>query len=214
MKENLLAAVLIAAMVSCSTPKYARYFHNYPASVRSAKANGLEKKESHRAIGATPVNSVPSVHEGPSLATSSTSNRIPENGENLLAYKSSRIPQQQSARLKQGGVKAVTTLKEMKIIAPESEKKGTKGKNGLATAGFILVTMPLLLLLVTLAFPGAGLYAVGFGALCLIVGIVFSAIGLGSEKKGMARAGLILGIIEIVGLIILIIAVARALSGI
>jgi hypothetical protein len=74
--------------------------------------------------------------------------------------------------------------------------------------------MPLLLLFVTLAFPGAGLFALGFGALCLIVGIVFSAIGLRSEKRGWARAGLILGIIEIIGLIILVIEIARALSGI
>jgi len=214
MKENLLAAVFIVAMVSCSTPKYVPYFHRYPGSIRSAKANGLEKKESHGAIGATPVNSLPSIHEGPSLAKNSTSNRITENGENLLPYKSSRIPQQESAKLKHGRLKSVPMLKVMKIIAPISETKGTKGKNGLATAGLILAIMPLLLLFVTVAFPGAGLYTIGFGALCLIVGIVFSAIGLRSEKKGMARAGLILGIIEIVALTILMIAIASALSGI
>ncbi len=67
---------------------------------------------------------------------------------------------------------------------------------GFGIAGFVLSLLGLLLF-----------WAYGFGQIMSILGIVFSAIQLRNHKTGLAIAGLIMGILGIVILIILIILV-------
>jgi hypothetical protein len=77
--------------------------------------------------------------------------------------------------------------------SPQSPLKKMEGGNGMAIAGFILAIL--------------GWFIAGI-ILCTL-GVIFSAIGLKSDRKGLAIAGLIIGIL---GVVFSIIAISAAIN--
>jgi hypothetical protein len=166
-----LLPVIIAG---CAAPKYTYYFDRVKALTPSQVA--LESQSSY----AKPRLMV-SVDSGPvyfSRTGEFETTPVENIEEKTLTKREIRNERKKIRR------EAITLIKELRSAKNDDSIRSVKAdasKNGFAIAGFVSSLVGLLLL-----WP-----------LC-ILGIIFSAIGMKSERKGLATAGLIIGIVGVV----------------
>ncbi len=187
MKEILLVAVLYMAIASCSPPKYTYYFDRYYTKVpKSYKDKDAVSKSASITYEPNTANSSIPIHDQSLLASASIEVQVTSNKTTIEVEKDPK-----TSLLEMRKTDRRTLLKSVR----ESKKKiepselGNKSKNWAATTGFILS------LVYFLCIPA----------------IIFSAIGLKSEKKKLAIAGLIIGFVWIA--LILIFYLMFALGG-
>jgi len=205
---NYLLPVLVAGaiLVACSTPRYTYYFSRYSAnSAAAAKLKDVTDATSDTTIVTVeaPFNSSSCPVTNETLITS-TSNEPLLLGNNLAkpVIKSTDITSLTMTKSgSKGMLKKLRPLKKIKVTAPDGIKEGDQKKNGFAIVGTIFSIFSVGLAALIFLDLGVSLLAVPLA----IVGIIFSSIGLKSEKRGLARAGLIIGIL---GQILLIVGLA------
>lgn len=170
--------LLALLVISCSTPKYTYYF-NEPTAGATGPVLPLKGEALTASNNQAPI---PPYSEHP------------ENAQELktLVAKTDVEPVLRKANRKQARQELRSVLREFKksVKEPvsdnqEAHNRAARSNNGFAIAGFVLSILSWFVL-----WPLA------------ILGIVFSAIGLNSEKKGLAIAGLIIGIVGILLLLI------------
>jgi PBP1b-binding outer membrane lipoprotein LpoB len=186
MKKITSILVGIVLFGSCA-PKYTASFQNYhrtsPQSFSSINNNNgslsnqnthesnLESKENPillASLNNTPVNIIGK----PALVVIDSNSITKSNNDSQLDKQASK------KEFKSNKLSIKAAIKEYKSQSKTSE--GEKKKDGFAIAGFISSVVGLFVL-----WP-----------LC-IVGVILSAIGMKSEKRGLAIAGLIIGIIGV-----------------
>jgi len=183
--KNFAFAVLLFFIYSCS-PKYTASFqdntHSYNSkqSMASTNTNDMPAEE---------ANAMFPEHE----IIASTESRPAEFNQELSIF---------SVADEKHSIPAITEINRQKksyiktvMKQPmESPKEGNPKKNGHAIAGFVSGILSLIPL---------------YGMLAVIPAIIFSVIGLKSEKRKFAKAGLIMGSLGIVLAILGIIALSN-----
>lgn len=207
MKNILWTAASFAVLVSCSTSKYTYLFHDHlienPRSYWAREVN-LESAPSKDISVTTALSSPASIQEE-ALMASTSKEFVPPHQKALLTNKNPKAHMPELFKTKKELIKAVKEFNTLKKTSTEPKKRD-KNKNGFAIAGFILAFFPLLAVGVG-SFPLNVVLFVGGFISC----IISSIIGLRSEKRGLAIAGLILGVITTA---LVIIGIAVALSSI
>lgn len=184
MKKILLFLMIIAMFAACSTPKYTYYFDRYSVKNTAVLAKDKTGSRSEDIVSEKNPASIPEV-----ITPSAT---ISAQDQTLMASSSKRILGQSSNTISTSKVSNSTLAKitkkekknlmksikeyKTKMASPDAIKEGDKRKNGFAIAGFVSS-------LVGVFIPPV-----------LVLGIVMSAIGLKSEKRKMAIAGLVISI--------------------
>ena len=168
MKPIILSAIFFA-IVSCSTPKYSYYFDHYSITGASSSRQDTalaEKDKSKILVEDTPWGITADQQEA-AVASTSESAVVYHNAH--AAVKSPTPPAKETTNKKRAGVgKIIKELRSIKKSSTDPVKEGDPKKNAFAIIGFILGFTPLFLL-----------------------GIIFCIIGLKSQHRGLAKAGLI-----------------------
>lgn len=170
--KNRIIIVLPFVIYSCS-PKYTASFQDKDHSYNDKQL--IVSNE----INETPKesNSISTVREFIATTESSPSEFNREKKDfSIEIRKHTMLPNTRINERKKSGIKMVI---KAQVQAP---KEGNPKKNGSAIAGFVLGILSLIPL---------------FGMLAVIPAIVFSIIGLNSEKRKLAIAGLIMGSVGI-----------------
>jgi hypothetical protein len=189
--------ILALCLVACATPKkspyYFSYVKNYPAQETLPQKVEFLSVAPEALTASRGTEKLSAVDVGNQREAPMTSVAPEENTKaNSVSTKANRKALKRELRA------LVTELREKQAVTYQKNATGSKTsydhkKNGFAIAGFVLSILGWLVL-----WP------------LVIVGVIFSIIGLNSEKKGLAMAGLIIGV---VGLVIILVA-ANSLSGV
>ena len=180
MPARILTLALVICLMACATPKYSYYFDyvKYPP-----KKDKPEREENTLKLDETALVASHSPAVNAVVEPAVQSQRV-EAGKTALIEKNSKpVYAKPSKKLKQELKSIIKDIKGKEAAEPaiSSKPKQDSKKNGFAIAGFVCSLVSWFVL-----WPLA------------IVGIIFSAIGLKSERKGLAIAGLVLGIVGIV----------------
>lgn len=188
---RLSCALLALCLCACSSPKYSYYFDyvkdghqlsrvpsdhvSVPAPLNEERVIVLDPNAVSADVRTVPIEIA--VAEPVSI-TSVTP--VPVSGD---------VDNYRPASRKEARKELKSMLRDLReqskdqqaMVAEDIEKTTDSSKNGFAIAGFVLSLVSLFVLW-PLAIPG----------------VIFSAIGMKSDRKGLATAGLILGIIALV----------------
>lgn len=187
-----MVAIVLAA---CSTSKYTYYFDRYSVKNTAVLAKDKTGSRSEDIVSEKNPASISEVitpsatisAQDQTLMASSSKRFL---GQSSNAISTSKVSNSTLAKItKKEKKNLIKSIKEYKtkMASPDAIKDGDKSKNGFAIAGFVSSLV--------------GLFLAPF-VFCT-VGIVMSAIGLKSEKRKMAIAGLTIGIVGIALILIL-----------
>jgi hypothetical protein len=193
LKKILLLFVLSLVIFSCSSPKYTYYFDRVkaPAPVASSDETPLAPVNPETLVASTETASYEVTIPAPAMvmeapATISKRDLLKSKVEALKALRHAHRESKALSKKDPTAAKALQT------------GKATKGKaEGLAIAGFVI------------GIVGWFIPNLGLAAALLVLGVIFSALGLKGERRGLAIAGLV---ISIVGLVIVLILGGSATS--
>ena len=167
MKIIILSAILFVS-VSCSTPKYSYYFDHYSVTGAGSSRQDTtlaERNKNKILVEDAPWNITTAQQEA--AVASSESAIVYHNAH--AAVKNPTLPAKEKTNKKRVGIGSIVKeLRSIKKSSTDPVKEGDPKKNAFAIIGFILGFTPLFLL-----------------------GIVFCIIGLKSQHRGLAKAGLI-----------------------
>lgn len=186
MKEILLVAVLNMAIASCSPPKYTYYFDRYSAKIptsytakpTSYTAKDAVSKSASITYEPNTANSSIPIHDQSLLANASNEVHVTSNKKTIEVEKDPKTSILEIRKTDRR--KLLKSVREFKAKIELSEP-GNKSKNWASTTGFILS------LVYFLCIPA----------------IIFSAIGLKSEKRKLAIAGMVIGLAVLVALLVM-----------
>ena len=199
--------IIVVFLISCGVPKYTYQFnhHTVPTdskyttaiagtSISNPLAEGAQHEVAHQAV---------STREETSLQRSSHTSlyaSISNNAEPILFTPEVVTVREDNAVNVNQQVERKSMKRKLKSLsAPAEGKDPEKKRSFLAVAGFVtsLAALSIVALAVLFGFNGA------ISIPLILIGIVLSAIGLKSKnKRGWAIAGLTLGLVFIVTLII------------
>lgn len=191
---RFMMTLLAVGILGCSTPKNYYYFdyvrhssptpnhlHNESSDVVEATPFHIDPQELTASAEAAPVlNPVTKTHaitKETTKETTSVSKPLIETDGSRLATPATKRELRKELRQT---IKAINKHEAAKDIK-KTERKKNASKNGFAIAGFVL-SLTSLFILWPLAIPG----------------VVFSAMGMKSDKRGLATAGLVIGIVALV----------------
>ncbi len=179
---KILLFILSACLINlaCSTKKYPYYFNSYSLKSASSSYDTILNST-------TPSGNVASDY--------STCSSVPK--QNLSASISKEFHSVKNQKVLNMGTDISLSLSPIldnskvdeldlgkKKTKRDDTKKGDKRKNGFAIAGFVTSIIGMIMIL---AIPPP----------LLMIGVILSAIGLKSEKRGLAKAGMIIGIVGV-----------------
>ena len=168
MKIIILSAILFVS-VSCSTPKYSYYFDHYSVTGAgsSRQDTTLTEKDKGKIFVEDASWGITVAQQEAAVASTSESAVVYHNAH--AAVKSPTPTVKEKTNKKRAGIgKIIKELRSIKKSSTDPVKESDPKKNAFAIIGFILGFTPLFLL-----------------------GIIFCIIGLKSQHRGLAKAGLI-----------------------
>ncbi len=197
--KRVILLLLATMILGCSAPKnyyYFDYVKNSQSKTTSPNEDRVDEKTALNSFEIDPRSltaSAKATSPMAPIAESTTESTSPAHETSAASVTvqsaSSKMTKREARKEIREAVKSVRKSEAVKDIKATGKEKNAN-KNGFAIAGFVMSVVSIFVLW-PLAIPG----------------IIFSAIGMGSDKRGLAIAGLVIGIVALV----LVLAISAAL---